>query len=368
MFQHITRSSRVVWEVIVVALVLIAGSASTMSVAYAKGHPTVPSTSPTPNGTPTGPTPNFIVPGGGDTGEYTKGATSNAYCNGNLYTGWTALDGHLYVAWNFTGSSFGHKVEYKDTTYYTYSTNPTTYTRPILACWTPSSGSYSGTTRLWILFTGTNKVLYLGYFDPADEQQAPETVSIHVHTAVPNQTSVLSPALSPAGGTLRLGWVGVNNGHPNFESTNDGVTFFSWNDDANSASDGGFGMTLWNGNLWFAYPGFTTTHYIYVEYFKFSAGTWVHAAWPTADYTGALDDLTLVPQGSTLRMPYAGVGLANNLNIDNSTDGVNWSNDQSQAGILWGAGAAVDASNHFWVSFPNHNSPDSPQIVLFTYN
>lgn len=259
-------------------------------------------------------------------------------------------------------------MKYKDTTYYTYSTNPTTYTRPILACWRPSSGAYAGVTRLWILFTGTNKVLYLGYFDPSDEQQAPETVSIHVHTAVPNQTSVLSPSLSPAGGTLRIGWVGVNNGYPNFESTNNGVTFFSQNYDSNAKSVGGLGMALWNGNLWFAYPGSGTTHYIYVEYFKFSSGTWVRAAYPTADYTGAYDDVTLVPQGSTLRMPYAGVSLANNLNIDNSTDGVHWSDDQSQAGIMFGAGAAVDASNHFWVTFPNWNSPFAPELVIFQYN
>lgn len=130
-------------------------------------------------------------------------------------------------------------------------------------------------------------------------------------------------------------------------------------------------MTLWNGNLWFAYPGTLSTHYIYVEYFNFSSGTWVDAVGghPTADYTCGKCDLTLVPQGSTLRIPYSGAGL-DNLNIDNSTNGNNWSNDQSQAGSIWGAGAAVDGSNHFWVSFPNWNQPDGNnlQIVLFTYN
>jgi len=84
--------------------------------------------------------------------------------------------------------------------------------------------------------------------------------------------------------------------------------------------------------------------------------------------TKLLCDLTLVLQRGTLRLPYAWSGGYDNLNIDNSTDGSNWSKDQSQAGALWGAGAAVDSNNHFWVTFPNWNplNPEPLQIIIFS--
>lgn len=58
------------------------------------------------------------------------------------------------------------------------------------------------------------------------------------------------------------------------------------------------------------------------------------------------------------------------LSVDNSTDGYTWHNDSSQAGSMWGAGAAVDSGNHFWISFPNWNSldPNNLEIVQFQYN
>ena len=99
-----------------------------------------------------------------------------AYCNGHLYTGWTGVDYHVNVAWDFNGSGFNHQVAYADTAYHDTTTNPSTYTRPALTCWQKSGD----TARLWILFTGTNKNMYLGYFDPADESQPFETVRTHL--------------------------------------------------------------------------------------------------------------------------------------------------------------------------------------------
>jgi len=383
MFRYFTRRSRAVWEVIVVALVLIAGSVSTMPVAHANGHTTVPSvsstpsTSPTPGGKATGPKPNFFIYGG-ETGETSDGATSNAFCNGHLYTAWTGADDHVNVAWDFYsnpfGSGFSGKVTYADTAYNLLVPAPGTniYTRPALACWQASGD----TTRLWIFFTGTNQRLYLGYYEPGDENQQSKTVSIHLHTEVPNQSSNRSPALAPQGSTLRVGWVGDGNGYLNFESTTNGAYFGSLNTDRDSTADGGFGMTVWcvSGvcKLWFAYPGTDQNHYIYVEYFNFNAGTWTDPpnAHHTADFTCHICDLTLVLQSGTLRIPYAGSGGYDNLNIDSSTDGNTWSNDQSEDGALWGAGAAVDNNNHFWVTFPNYNSFSTTnlQILIFQYN
>lgn len=385
MLQRSTRRSRAVCELVVIALVVIAGSLSMTPAVRANGSAPLPSSAtPTPTVSPTpsvpssptsnstGPKPNFVI-SGNITGQSSNGAPSNAYCNGHLYTGWTGGDDHVNVAWDFNGSGFSGQVTYSDTTYYNHATNPTTYTRPILACWNPSSGPYAGTTRLWILFTGTNKVLYLGYFDPSDVNHGFETIPIHVHTGVPNQTSVLSPAMATQGGTLRIGWVGVGNGYLNFESTTNGTTFYSPNVDRDSTADGGFGMTVWCNpgcNLWFAYPGTDSSHHIFVEYFGLSSGVWTdpNGAHPTADYTCALCDLTLVAQGSTLRIPYS--GATGNLNIDNSTNGANWSNDQGDALSLWGAGAAVDGSNHFWVTFPYWlGYGSSPlEIDIFQYN
>lgn len=133
--------------------------------------------------------------------------------------------------------------------------------------------------------------------------------------------------------------------------------------------------------VWFAYPGTDTPdHHIYIEDFNLSLGAWENSEFghPTADFTCHICDLTLVlqstpgtPSGYTLRIPYSGGG-PDILNVDNSKDGgQSWSNDQSdEAGSQWGAGAAVDGNNHFWISFPNYNSlnPEPLQIVQFQYN
>lgn len=374
MFQYFTQRSRAAWAVIAVVLALIVASGSTISVAHANGHTTMPSTSPTPGGKATGPKPNFIVPGGGETGQTSDGGTSNAFCNGHLYTGWAGTDGHINVAWDFNGSGFNGKVAYADTAFENRNNTPTIYTRPALACWQRPGDIM----RLWIFFTGTNDKLYLGYYEPGDENQEFETIHTHYgngdHIQVPNQSSQRSPALAPYGGTLRIGWVGVNNGYLNFESTTDGANFGSPNTWKAEVSDGGFGMTVWcvsnKCKIWFAWTGTDNPHHINVGYFDLSSAIWEPTAAPTADFTCELCDLTLVLQSGTLRIPYAGSGLYDNLNIDNSTDGVNWNNDQSQAGSLWGAGAAIDSQNHFWVTFPEWNSlsTNALQIVIFQYN
>lgn len=82
------------------------------------------------------------------------------------------------------------------------------------------------------------------------------------------------------------------------------------------------------------------------------------------DYTLLYFDLTLSPQGSsTLRLPYSGAN--NNLNVDNSTDGVNWSNDQGTWNSNWGVAGTPDVNNHFWLTWVDYADT---QIRIGTYN
>lgn len=332
---------------------------------------TVPSASPTtPTASPTtgcnnklqhcsnGPTPNFLI-NPGDTGKYAHGKTSISYCNGQVYVGWTDASDDINISWGSTGGAFSNTVHYIDTVYNIVGTSQ--FTAPALACWRAASGQFSDQTRLWIAFTGTDKKLYYGYFNGTGDNGG----RINYHQTVPNQASVFSPALSVQGTTLRIGWVGVNNRYLNFESTNDAATWFNINTIQSETASAGFGMAIWcpggSCSLWFAWPGTDSGDHIYVGYFSFTAG-WKHAA-STADYTCTLCELTLVPQGGTLRIPYAGGG--SNLNVDNSTNGSSWSNDQSVWNAVWGVGGAVDGQGHLWLTWTDFTST---QIEIGTYN
>ncbi|HEY1391551.1 MAG TPA: hypothetical protein VGF38_23650 [Ktedonobacterales bacterium] len=283
----------------------------------------------------------------------------------------------MNVAWDFNGSGYNHKVAHADTAYYDRSVNPSILTRPALACWQKSGDS----ARLWILFTGVNKDMYLGYLDPADENQPFEAVRTHFyngqqHAQVGTETSLRSPALAPQGTTLRLGWVGQTNKYIYINATTTGNTFINRNIDSTNTADAGFGMTVWcvgsQCKVWIAFTGTNSPHYIYFEYFNLNAATWTNTAHPSNDTTCAKCDLTLVLQSGTLRIPYSGTSFGVPLNVDNSTNGSTWNNDPSvpPAGSIWGGGAAVNGTNHFWISFPNYNSldPNNLQIIQFQYN
>ena len=301
-------------------------------------------------------TPNSPI--AGLTGQYSQGKTSVSYCNGRLYVGWTGLDDRVNVAWGSTGGNFTNVVTLNDWAYYTYSTNPSTFTSPTLACWRPTSGAYSDATRLWVFFTGTDKNLYYGYFsgDPNDH-------TLHVHITVPGQSSVFSPAaiVDSSTGALRLAWRGNTTQFIYIARTDNGVSWYNFNNTSTGVIGGsilaaggpGFAWYCPPGqscNPWIAWIGTDPQHLLNVGYWDLNAGVW-RVVKTLADFTGLNDDLTLVPNGSTLYMLYAGVGLFT-VQVDVSTNGSTWNNNQTAFDCVWGVGGAIAPGNHLWLFWP----------------
>lgn len=324
----------------------------------ADGAEGCPKSSSVPSSSTT-PTPNFLI-NAGDTGQYAHGKTSMSFCNGQVYVAWTGADDKIRVGWGSTGEGFAHIVTYTDTAYYSQSNS--IYTSPALECWRPASGTYSDKTRLWIAFTGTNNVLYVGYVNGTTDNGHP----INGHWVVSNQmggyqTSNRSPVLAAGtgtvqSGTMRIGWVGINNQYLNIELSTTGNSWNSPNTWTAEQANAGLGMTVWcpSGicNVWIAWPGTDSGHHINIGRWNLSGGgfTRVSGVNGLADITCATCDLTLTSQGSTLRMPYCGSN--DMINVDNSTNGSSWGNDQGFLGCIWGMGGAVGGNNNIWLTWP----------------
>jgi hypothetical protein len=278
-------------------------------------------------------------------------------CNGHMYVAWAGSNDEINVAWdwNFSTQTWAGKVTYADTDL-AYDSGGI-YGAPVLACWKPASGYYAGTTHLWIFYTGTatewggtyDNIIY-GVFSSNDVNGQ----ELDGQSKVPNQTTQRTIALAVRGGTLSIGWAGLSNLWLNFESTNDAANFYSPNFWQAQKSAMAFGMLLWNGNLWFIWPGTGSRSYLNSGYFGIAnnAGQWIAVRAGSnhlVDYVCPGCDAGAVPQGSTLRVPYAGGNF--NLNVDNTTDGSNFSDDQSAERAVFGAGGAVDGGNHFWLTW-----------------
>jgi len=308
---------------------------------------------------------------GSPTGETSRGKTSVSYCNGQTYVAWTGVDDRINIGWDYISAPgfFGHKQTFDDWTYEDTNTNPTTLTSPELVCWKAASGQYSDMTRLWIVFTGTDRKLYYGFLQEGNPK-------IQVHLTIPGQSSVYSPAAATSiTGALWVAWRGNTNKYLYIEQTPDGASWYNQQGWTSQTADGGPGFneyctTALGCKLWIVWIGTDTpTHHIYVGYYdELNTRTFTFVK-GLADYSGLNDDLTLTSFGSTLYLPYAGVDGLFRPNVDISSDGrgVVWNNQQdlSDDQCIWGVGGDVLPGGHLWVAWTRYGDN---QIFIQQWN
>ena len=303
------------------------------------------------------------------TGEYSQGKTSVSNCNGRTYVGWTGSDDHLNAAWGSTRGSFPNKATFTDTAYYDRSQNPSIYTSPALVCWTPLSGPYVNDSGLWVIFTGTNKQLYYGFYNG---QSTGYGVPLAVHKEIPDQSSIYSPAaIVSIGGTLWVIWRGNTTNYLYVEETPDGVNWYNgqdWHVNAN----GGPGFDLYcDPGLprcmgWIAYMN-TANQHLDIAYLDVDGNQQFYPLGELADFSVKNDDLTLTDYGSTLYLPYSGTGTLPYPNVD-VYDGIKetWTNQQEvNLYSVFGVGGTVLSGGHLYIWFTHY--PDN-QIYVQQWN
>lgn len=284
-----------------------------------------------------------------DTYQYTGAKPAMTYCNGRQYVAWAGTDQELYIDWNFSGGSFPQNPVQMSQLLYGQ-------TGPSLACFQPRGAT---SYELYVAWVGVDSKhsLNVGYFDGNAS-----------HNTVQNKTTLTeysdySPAIADNfDGYLFIAWTGQDSKTElNIEQSSDGKSWIdksTWTSQ-NSAngiqsSAGGLGLTSYcpsnpNGycGLYVAWIGTDSSNKLDVGYYNDIQLTWTRTA-VINNYSVAGFDATLVADGLTLRLPYAGEN--DDLNVLNSTDAYNWTNDNMfQWGAVYGVGGAASGGNTWLV-------------------